>query len=581
MKNCNICKSNNGFALIVIPIVAILVSLFVINIMKPIEVKSFYSEIETKNKMEKVRKSLASYVHKQYRLPCPADISHSTSDDKFGTEQAGCNPKDGDSQQGIVPFKELGLTIADVKDEWGNYFTYSVSPNFTSKMTNADFGKINQLSYADNSFDDGITVAKSGKAYVHKLCRTGGKWIHENADGHYNKDGSKKDFSAGITYNLSKNIFKAQFCCSAGVKGGLGEEWDARDAKDEYNGNTEYAWQVNGEDQVVFNVKSYPEHPNLPASNYNYSSNSDIELKYQDRISHNESYGLGHIGGKIYGDEYIFLDFVNSNKPASVELILGDIGANNIGDDFPYVFVFVNERDGSEFLQVNDYNILEANPDAATDPDSVGSAKFSASRDDHETELLAEIDAWNIANPLEPPMDISEIGISEMVLGLNESTTGHTSFLLKGINITETVTPLDSHDVVMLGQDGEPRLAERNKNEDFKSVNDVLGPLDDVTKSEVSAYALVSHGKNGFGAYYESDVDGDQDINLVKRVKKAGEIIGIKEEENIDGDEEFFDAPPVYSPGEVENYDDIVMWDSQVSLYNALSNGTCTEAQSY
>lgn len=139
--------------------------------------------LETKEKMAKVEKTLNAYALASFRIPCPAAANLAAANPPYGFE-AGSGAA-GDQipaavcpiTEGIVPFRTLDLEEDMVRDAWGNYFTYAVSPAF-AQNTSA-----------------GIP------ATVHAACRTPDWMFQIGFD------------STGNRLTANRNPRKARFCC--------------------------------------------------------------------------------------------------------------------------------------------------------------------------------------------------------------------------------------------------------------------------------------------------------------------------------------------------------------------------------
>ena len=90
---------------------------------------------KTKEHQRLIHGALKTYQQTQpnQTLPCPADPK--ASSDAQG--HANCTLK---TQEGILPYKTLGLSEAVAKDGYNRYFTYGVEHNLTRPMD--DFGTI-------------------------------------------------------------------------------------------------------------------------------------------------------------------------------------------------------------------------------------------------------------------------------------------------------------------------------------------------------------------------------------------------------------------------------------------------------
>lgn len=72
---------------------------------------------------------IASYVQKNNRLPCPASPSVLPTASGYGLETKASNPSTSCTiREGIIPARTLYLPEKFMKDSWGNYYTYAISP---------------------------------------------------------------------------------------------------------------------------------------------------------------------------------------------------------------------------------------------------------------------------------------------------------------------------------------------------------------------------------------------------------------------------------------------------------------------
>lgn len=149
-------RNEDGLVLVDVALMLLLGSLLLggfVATLRPID-REVQTEI-TREKMQKVIYAMSIYVQKYNRMPCPADAGGG-GPEPFGAERGSGNSGtnegscSGDSEIiGIVPFKTLGLTENDVRDEWGHYLTYRTSnilgrtdPNATPPPKVHDFCRI-------------------------------------------------------------------------------------------------------------------------------------------------------------------------------------------------------------------------------------------------------------------------------------------------------------------------------------------------------------------------------------------------------------------------------------------------------
>ena len=71
IPSINFLQNESGFALIVLPVVFVLFGFFITAVLSEAKPNNFYFEAETQDSMETVRKALAVYAHRNYRIPCP------------------------------------------------------------------------------------------------------------------------------------------------------------------------------------------------------------------------------------------------------------------------------------------------------------------------------------------------------------------------------------------------------------------------------------------------------------------------------------------------------------------------------
>ena len=87
----------------------------------------------TATRMAAVDAALVQFVMQQKRLPCPADGTLPSSNSAAGAEVACVDAATGASiapnqQNGVLPWKALGLAEADATDGWDRRLTYRVFP---------------------------------------------------------------------------------------------------------------------------------------------------------------------------------------------------------------------------------------------------------------------------------------------------------------------------------------------------------------------------------------------------------------------------------------------------------------------
>lgn len=123
----------SGFTLveiaIVLLIIGILASIFALPLLG--RAKLVNAQV-TQTRLEVIETALALFIAQNYRLPCPANGALDATNS--AVPLAGVEAVDvaltactlTNQQGGVVPWKALGLALADVTDGWGNVMTYRV-----------------------------------------------------------------------------------------------------------------------------------------------------------------------------------------------------------------------------------------------------------------------------------------------------------------------------------------------------------------------------------------------------------------------------------------------------------------------
>lgn len=166
----------------------------------------------TREKMDMLANALSTYVQANYRLPCPADPAADTGMELnngkcFNTSSLSNLYADN---EGVLPWKELGISKEMVMDGWNRYITYKPAPNLTMDMQSNNLQRL------------GFPTASAQGNYVHNACRTP-MWFDENAN-HVNRA-------------------KALFCCNASPNT---DYLTSADAGTQPSGTVPANWQSNG-----------------------------------------------------------------------------------------------------------------------------------------------------------------------------------------------------------------------------------------------------------------------------------------------------------------------------------------------
>jgi len=121
-----------GFTLIELTLVMVIIGLLSvggINLAKVKREQALYSSSE--EKLKQIKQALITHVLVYGHLPCP-----DTGSD--GKENRPSGADDCSSVSGKIPYLDLGLSQAGVRDNWGNYVVYFINTKATSSSRVSD-----------------------------------------------------------------------------------------------------------------------------------------------------------------------------------------------------------------------------------------------------------------------------------------------------------------------------------------------------------------------------------------------------------------------------------------------------------
>ncbi len=268
--------NNQGFTLFLVPVILLFVGLFLAETLQKAEVKTFYEEVQTQSTMERVEKVLAAYAHRNNRVPCPADPSVAPGTASFGQEEnGGTRAAPCLVQEGIVPFRTLGLTESDIKDEWGNYLTYAISQafarepefKFASYPAGGEPADLLPIGYESGDEADIGSYQALVSAFVHEHCRQTGTWVDTISEHAAASGTGTANFALESAKDINRNLFKAQFCCASYIDG-TASGGPSKKAK------------------VSFRTDNPPVSPDYmdPANPYYYGNYGTDSMSQEDRI---------------------------------------------------------------------------------------------------------------------------------------------------------------------------------------------------------------------------------------------------------------------------------------------------------
>lgn len=195
LKGKSLKNKNFGFSLIELSVIVSVAAILTIGYLSWTEPRASSNADKatvTRDKIRNISKAIDNFVLTKKRLPCPADVSilpDNTSNsgyqdiyvNDFGNEDLDISDTAlaGDpiitwgadclSSRGFVPAKALGLTIEDMYDGWGKFFTYQVS----STLCGSDRGTDPSIRYPQSdsnylSWQDSLKIGCTPYDYATK-----------------------------------------------------------------------------------------------------------------------------------------------------------------------------------------------------------------------------------------------------------------------------------------------------------------------------------------------------------------------------------------------------------------------------
>jgi prepilin-type N-terminal cleavage/methylation domain-containing protein len=127
-------RSFSGFTLVEIVVVLVIVAILIAMAAALTRgVTAAQKRSLTATRMAGVDTALMLYVQQQKRLPCPADGTKKSSDTNAGVEDPlGGGACSNNQQNGVVPWRTLGITETDATDGWDRRLTFRVEPTLAT-----------------------------------------------------------------------------------------------------------------------------------------------------------------------------------------------------------------------------------------------------------------------------------------------------------------------------------------------------------------------------------------------------------------------------------------------------------------
>ena len=601
-----------GFAFVIIPILLVLFGFFVTGMLNETKPNQFHFEVATQEKMVDVKKALATYAHRNYRIPCPADPSLAGAN--LGLEDKANNIGDECTRViGILPFRELGLPESAAKDEWGHYLTYKVSPDFTKQFSATMIDDFDLTGETGGLLgDEPLPISKNGgEHFVHELCRTG-EWVDQNKTDYIKTDGSNS--TAILSQNINRNLYKARFCCPSNLTGGVPSapilassyETEANDIVQKemkLGTDNEITFSAEAKDAIKHRSKKYNDYWASQAPN----EFSNFDLAYRKLKDKGKDMGdaLGPFdkdkrrAGKFYRAlaptiqidytkqaqritiGFSDIDHKNTGRPMQISMDIVDHNGMPI-DTIKYTIQLPTapqDGQGNIEFSINDilgeYNQTDLYHRSASIPAGYPLWRHNAISDnaqilfnDEKLRYSGNLNTWKTANPGK----IYSIGR----LKLNPSNA---SIGINSIAYTPISTATDT-DLVIRKEDNSDRFAlRRDTDASYGSSNSNHNGA--ITQDfEAAVYAVISHGPDGEGSYIVDHLDPTLNGTPIDNILDVNENPDERANHNPATPQEVRDVRKIVSTNQAEKFDDLVLWDSQITLYNSLNNGTCESSQS-
>jgi len=611
-------KSNNssesGFIILTIPVILALFGFFVTAMINDTKPNQFYFEQATQEKMEDVRLALAAYVHRNYRMPCPARPELDA--DVRGSEGARNGDNVCSDIKGILPFRELGLPESAAKDEWGNYLTYKVSLDFTRKFDAANFDRVATVGAPPATEDEMLTATTGSENSLHELCRTG-NWLNVSQGNYRTNNGDEKTITP---QTVNHHLYKAKFCCASIINVGNSSTFTAASQTLGPNQKTVNLVSDSGvSDQVIMSIEAL----DTDIAIWDESINRNNGRPHSDRMdqwarsiedevfAYNSDFAQGNSDEDELGDGLGLLRDGSPNKAGKFHhaAAVFDIQEDNV-DIREFTMTMGDINDDNEFSPVearidvvdDEGNLIETVGFVLQLPETgTGMAELTFSLDaflgeatqdgffhsetrDPRTSTYGGIelpasaaeDFFNDSKQrLNDALEAAGLTLNDVEIGRLKLNATHSSLGFSQM-VFGSPTGMSNTDLVIQNENGQPRIEPRVDMGSYSGTD--IPHVGSVSNTfEAAAYALISHGENGEGAY-EAGKELPRN-NIDDALENPREVANHTHSTLMLDMLTVTDMRKVISDDPAEAFDDIVVWDSQITLFNALRNGTCEASQ--
>lgn len=134
-------ENNDGFTLIEMSVIILVAAVMIaMSIAFALSIIATSRQIETNHKLKLIKEAIAEYAVMNNRIPCPAQalrVGNANYGFENGTGTLGQPNFSCGSNNGMVPFRTLGISENLALDAWDNPITYAVSRAFTLSTVDA------------------------------------------------------------------------------------------------------------------------------------------------------------------------------------------------------------------------------------------------------------------------------------------------------------------------------------------------------------------------------------------------------------------------------------------------------------